>query len=163
MLLKSRRNFLKSSFLATTLVVMSGNEIFASVTPLQTLSLVQQDLFPFANTLGANSDVYITLIFNHTLVNDEDKEFLRNGVKWLNEEAVTHYKKIYTQLNPQERQNLLQTISKVRWGESWIETVLTYIMEATLGDPIYGINKNEAGWKWLNHEGGLPRPKEPLL
>ncbi len=78
MLLKSRRNFLKSSFFATTLVIMSKNKIFASLTPLETLSLVQQDLFPFANTLEANSTAYISLIFHHTLVNDEDKEFLRN-------------------------------------------------------------------------------------
>ena len=48
----------------TTLVVMSGNELFASVTPLQTLSLVQEDLFPYANTLGVNTTAYISLIFH---------------------------------------------------------------------------------------------------
>ena len=163
MFVESRRTFFKNCFLTTAVMVMSADEVFASVTPLQTLSLVQDDLFPKAKIIRSNASAYISVILNHTLVTDEDKQFLRDGVKWLNEEAVTLYKKIYTQLTPQQRQNTLQTISKQRWGKNWIDTVLKYIMEAMLGDPIYGINKDESGWQWLHHKGGLPRPKEALL
>jgi len=163
MLLKSRRTFLKTTFLSSAVIVMSGGKLFGATSSLQTLSIVQNDLFPHAKLLGANASAYISVIFHHSLVSDSDKQYLRNGVQWLNEEAVKEYKKQYTQLRPQERQNILKIISKHRWGENWIETVMTYIVEAMLGDPIYGINKNEAGWKWLNHESGLPRPKEALL
>ena len=163
MLLNSRRNFLKTTFLSSVVMIISGKKLFGVTTPLQTLSLVQEDLFPHAKILGANAFEYTAIIFNHTLVSTSDKKYLKKGVKWINEESVTHYKKLYTKLNQKERQNILKIISKERWGESWIETVMTYIMEAMLGDPIYGINKNEAGWKWLNHVSGLPRPKEALL
>lgn len=163
MFLKSRRTFLKTTFLSSAVIVMSGDELFGAVTPLQTLAVVQKDLFPHAEIVEANASSYLSLIFNHTLVSDEDKEFLRNGVQWLNEESVTIYKTTYTELSQTQRQNILKTIAQERWGENWIQTVLTYIIEATLGDPIYGINKNGAGWKWLNYTGGLPSPKEALL
>jgi gluconate 2-dehydrogenase gamma chain len=29
-----------------------------------------------------------------------------------------------------------------------------------LGDPIYGGNKNNNGWQAINHNTGLPQPKE---
>jgi len=32
-----------------------------------------------------------------------------------------------------------------------------------LGDPIYGGNNKEAGWRWLAFSGGEPRPKKAFL
>ena len=101
----------------------------------------------------------MSIVLNHSRITDEDKEFIKNGVKWLNEEAVSQYNTIYTKLTSGERQNILKTISQVRWGDSWINEMLTFALEATLGNPIYGANKNQAGWKWLAYEGGLPHPK----
>ncbi|MFT5660105.1 MAG: hypothetical protein ACI9TV_000745 [Sulfurimonas sp.] len=163
MILKSRRNFFKTTFLSGLVMVMSNNELFASVTPMQTLAIVQEDLFPKEMITSSNAYSYISLVFKHSRVTEEDKHFLRNGTKWLNEEAVLKYKKVYTKLLAKERQNVLEAIAQESWGESWIKTVLSYILEATLGDPIYGINKNKSGWKWLNHTSGLPRPKERYL
>ena len=163
MLLKSRRNFLKSGFLGGAVFVMSGCELFGVVTPLQTIAQVQLDLFPHAHKNNINTPAYLTSILNHSRVTEDNKTFIRNGVKWLNEEAVEMYKKTYVKLSSQERQEVLKSISEARWGESWIHTMLTYIFEAMLSDPIYGANKNEAGWKWLNFRGGLPRPTKALV
>lgn len=163
MLLESRRTFLQQSFLSSLLMVMSQGKLFASVTPLQTLAVVQADLFPQKMLTSSNALSYISIIFKHSRISAEDKQYLRNGAKWLNEEAVNQYQKIYTELSSKQRQKVLHIIAKEPWGKSWIKIVLTYIMEAVLGDPIYGINKNESGWKWLEHESGLPRPKEALL
>lgn len=159
----SRRTFLKKSFLSTAVLVMAGDKLFGAITPLETLVVVQEDLFPYAKELGSNASAYISLILNHSRVTDKEKAFIRNGVQWLNEEAILQYKKLYTQLSPANRQNILQTISNEKWGERWLTTILTYTMEAMLGDPIYGINKNESGWKWLNHTAGIPRPTKALL
>ena len=161
--LSSRRTFLKTTFLATAVLVMSGSELFGAVSPIQTMVVVQQDLFPHANKLGINSFIYFKIILHHSRVTSDEKEFLRNGVQWLNEEAITKYKKIYTKLSSKQRQNVLHSIAKEEWGENWISTILTYVMEATLGDPIYGANRNGAGWRWLNHASGLPRPKKAYL
>ncbi len=142
---------------------MSGGKLFATLTPLQTISQVQNDLFPFANTLDIDISNYMSIVLNHSRVTDEDKLFIQNGVKWLNEESVQEYKKIYTELSTPQRQNILNIIAKERWGESWIDTILTYIMEAIFSDPIYGVNRQRAGEKWLNFENGMPHPKEALL
>ena len=161
--MKSRRTFFQTAFLGTSLLFISGKGVFASVTPLQTLELVQVDLFPQTMVENANAFAYLSVILKHSHISNENKQFLRNGTRWLNEEAVKEYKEVYTKLNKDQRQNILKIVAKESWGRGWIKTVLTYIMEATLGDPIYGINKNETGWKWLEHESGLPRPKETLL
>jgi gluconate 2-dehydrogenase gamma chain len=163
MFLNSRRTFLKSTFLTTAVIVMSGTELFGAVSPLQTISAVHEDLFPYAKKLGINSASYLKLILNHSRITEREKAFLRNGVQWLNEEAVLQYKQTYTKLSASQRQNILQIISKERWGENWINAMLTYIMEATLGDPIYRANKNGAGWTWLHHTSGLPRPTKVFL
>lgn len=159
----SRRTFLQTSFLSTLLMLFSENKLFASVTPLQTLAVVQADLFPQEMISSSNALAYIGLVFKHSRVSADDKQFLRNGTKWLHEEAVNTYNEVYTKLSSEQRQNILQKIAKESWGESWIKRVLSYILEATLGDPIYGINKNAMGWKWLEYESGLPRPKEMYL
>jgi len=163
MFLKTRRTFLKSTFFTTAIVVMSKNELSGVVSPLQTIALVQEDLFPDIKKFNIKSSSYLSLILHHSRITDDEKVFLRNGVQWLNEEAVLQYKQTYTKLSSNQRQNILQTISKQRWGDNWINKMLTYIMEATLSDPIYGANKNGAGWKWLKHTSGLPQPKEPYL
>jgi gluconate 2-dehydrogenase gamma chain len=163
MTIKSRRTFFQTTFLSTLVMITANNTLFASITPLQTLAVVQEDLFPKEMITKANAYAYVSLVFKHSRVSAEDKQFLRNGTKWLNEEAVVKYNKVYTKLSSKERQEILELISNTRWGESWIKTVLSYIMEAVLGDPLYGVNKDEFGWKWLHHSSGLPRPKEMYL
>ena len=159
----SRRFFLKNSILSSAVLIMHSSNVYGVVQPIETIALVQEDLFPFAKKSAVDTNSYLNIIFNHSRVSDEDKMFIRNGVQWLNEESVKKYKKAYMSLDARERQSLLQIISKERWGESWIETLLSYIMEAMFSDKVYGVNPNEAGQKWLNHSNGLPSPKEALL
>jgi len=161
--LDSRRNFLRYGFLSSSIVVMSGCDLFSIVTPRETIELVQTDLFPKAHELGINTFVYMSIVLNHSRISDEDKKFIKNGVKWLNEEAVEKYNTTYTKLTSKERQDILKTVSQVRWGDSWINEMLTFALEAIFSDPVYGVNKRESGWKWLEFQGGLPRPKEALL
>lgn len=163
MILNSRRNFLKSSFLGGAVIVMSGSELFGPVSPLDTLTLVQEDLFPHAKKLDVNTLGYLTLILHHSRVSDEDKAFIRNGVQWLNEESLKIYKTTYVKLTSKERQKILQIINIQPWGKNWCATILSYIFEAVTSDPVYGVSKKEAGWEWLEFKAGLPRPKEPLL
>jgi gluconate 2-dehydrogenase gamma chain len=39
-----------------------------------------------------------------------------------------------------------------------LSSLLKYIFEALLTDPIYGGNPNSMGWEWLDHTPGQPRP-----
>ncbi len=161
--LLQRRNFLKAGFLSSAVFVMSGCELFSVITSRDTIDVVQNDLFAKAKTLGINTSNYISIVLRHSRINEEDKTFLKNGVKWLNETAVEMYKESYTKLPASKRQDVLNAISKTQWGDSWIYNMMTYIFEAMLGDPVYGGNNDEAGWKWLAFNGGLPRPTKAYL
>ena len=165
--LLSRRIFLKNSFLSSVILLTYGSELFAAITPMHTISIVQKDLFPSTGLVPSskyiNANFYLNKILTHSRVTLEDKIFIRDGVKWLNEEAVTKYKKVYVRLSKKQRQKVLKDVADSDWGESWLATIMTYLLEAMLGDPIYGGNKSEIGWKWLNHKGGLPRPTKALL
>jgi len=159
----SRRNFLKLGFMSSSVFVMSGCELFSITTPQDTIKVLQYDLFPQAKKLNINTASYMSIIFNHTKIIKEDKEFIKNGVKWLNEEALKMHKTTYTKLFATQREEVLTQIATKEWGESFLHDILSYLFEAMLGDPIYGGNNREAGWKWLAFSGGEPRPKEMYL
>lgn len=165
--LLTRRTFLKNSFLGSVIFLTCSGELFGAVTPAQTLALLHKDLFPSSsfipNVKFINANFYLDKIFQHSRISSEDKEFIRDGVKWLNEEAVSKYKKKYVNLSSKQRQKVLQDVANTDWGESWLKNIMMYMMEAMLGDPIYGGNIGERGWKWLNHKTGKPRPKKAYL
>lgn len=167
MIFKTRRTFLKNSFLTSVIFVTCYNELFAAVTPMDTIALVHKDLFPdgrgVPKTNDINASYYLNAILNHSRVSDEMKAFIRDGVKRLNEESAAQYEKVYTRLTASQREKILEEIADTGWGESWIETLLTYLLEAMLGDPVYGGNRAARGWIWLNHKPGLPTPVKALL
>lgn len=162
-MLNKRRNFLKYTFLGSSVFVMNGCELFSVTTMQDTLTLLHHDLFPKAEELSIETASYVSVILHHERVTKEDKTFLKNGVKWLNEEAVSMHEKTYTKLLKAQREAVLESIVKTEWGESWLHSIMSYLFEAMLGDPIYGGNNGEAGWKWLSFTGGLPRPKKAYL
>lgn len=161
--IETRRKFLKAGFLSSALFLMSGCELFGVTTVRATIELVQVDLFPKAKELKINTSNYITTVLRHSRISQADKLFLKNGAKWLNEKAISLYGMSYVKLPALKRQEVLKEISKSRWGESWIHSMMTYIFEAMLGDPIYGGNNGEAAWKWLEFDGGRPRPVKAYL
>jgi hypothetical protein len=159
----SRRNFLKAGFLSSAVFLMDGCSLFGVTTPIETIAVLQTDLFPEAQQLHIQTAPYMHIILNHSRISEEDKTFIKNGVKWLNEEAIQLHKKSYTKLVPKERQEVLNAVVKTEWGENFVYNMMSYMFEAMLGDPIYGGNNNEVGWKWLAFEGGRPRPKKAFL
>jgi len=159
----SRRNFLKAGFLSSAVFLMDGCSLFGITTPIDTISVMHKDLFPQAQYLGITTASYMYIVFKHPRISDEDKTFLKNGVKWLNEEAIKMYKKSYTKLSSPQRQKVLAHVTQMEWGDSFVYDVMNYMFEAMLGDPVYGGNNHEAGWKWLNFEGGKPRPQKAYM
>lgn len=159
----TRRNFLKKTFLTTAICVFYNDKIFAKVIPQDTLLTLSYDLFPLSHKLKSNSREYFNIILAHSRIRKDYKKFILNGVKWLNEEAIKIYGKVYESLDEPKRQEVLKAISKENWGENYIYTMLTYILESVLGDPIYNINQNELGWEWLEFNTGFPQPKKAFL
>lgn len=159
----TRRKFLKAGFLSTSVVIMNGCDVLSIITLKDTIYLVQNDLFPKARELSIDTKRYMNIVFRHSKISQKNKIFLKNGVRWLNEEAISMFKVEYTKLSSSKRQKVLKSIAKNSWGERWIHNLMTYILEATLSDPLYKSNHSSNGWKWLSFEGGKPSPKSLYL
>ena len=159
----NKRSFLKLALLGAG--IASLYSFSWSKVHTDTLALLQEDLFPDINeklnTRTINARAYLSYILHHPRVSDDDKRFVKRGVVWMDEEAKRLFGASYMQLSSKRRQEVLAFVAKTQWGESFIEMILTYLFEALLGDPVYGINKDEVGWKWLHHTPGLPRPTAP--
>ncbi len=135
--------------------------------PYQTMALLHNDLMSGSGIAGILNNInavsYLRGVFEDPHIDESERVFLKNGVLWLNETAQERHQVPYYRLQPPERQNLLTHIATERWGENWLYAVMGYFFEAMLGDPLYGGNAQEAGWHYLNHHGGLPRPEVPYL
>lgn len=64
----------------------------------------------------------------------------------------------FAELAETEREVVLRAVEATESGRAWLEGMLNYLIEALLTDPVYGGNPNGAGWRWLDHNPGFPRP-----
>ena len=178
-LLNSRRHFFKQttglmagmSFSAAVLAKNKSSESLSQTSdePWLTISEVQEHLFPRTathNTLfspGAkdiNAIGYLQTMLHLPSANKEEADFIIKGVGWLNGVANNQTGKSFITLNDKQREQVLKKISASEAGENWLSTLIRYIFEALLADPVYGGNKKQLGWQWLKHQAGYPRPPE---
>jgi len=132
--------------------------------PWLTLDSVLNHLLPSSKSGPGSKEIQATTyLFNvvHLQPTEQDEiEFIYKGVGWLNGYSKSQLNKDFVELTTQEKEILLRGISQSRAGENWLNTLLGYILEATLTPPIYGGNPNQIGWQWLEHQGGFPLPNE---
>lgn len=155
--------FLTTLFLSPVILRAAKNPLSVSLEdPWQTLAVVQDHIFPSeTDSPGAkeiNALEYLRNVTKDPAIDSDEKEFILNGVKWLNDLALEKHKTVFTSLSHPQRANMLREITKSRAGRNWISKLLSYILEALLSDPVYGGNPDGTGWKWLEHHPGFPRP-----
>ncbi len=130
--------------------------------PWLTIDVVHNHLFPSeTDSPGAkeiNALAYLRNVIGNPMIDQEEKEFIVNGVKWLNDLSLEQHKAVFAQLSYSQRTDILHQITKSKSGRRWVSKLLSYIFEALLSDPVYGGNPDGIGWKWLNHHPGFPRP-----
>jgi len=167
----TRRSLLLGGAALLLLPVESSADYARPVTilkePFQTIAAVQRDLFPGGGTAPSPQLIkaidYLAGVLNDPYVDDDTKRFLSDGARWLNERTGEDFGSAYYRLTPAQREEILQWLSGTPWGESWLWSLVSYLFEALLCDPVYGANTHEAGWRWLGHEPGYPRPKAALI
>lgn len=162
----SRRVFLKQLMAGSAAIVFS-NTVLANTSDLNddiwvTFISLHLHLFPSSenspNAKTINATAYLKSITEWPGVNQSDKKFIINGISWLNGVATKHYKKKFENLDSDQKEKVLRLVEKSDAGQNWLSLILLYLMEALLTDPVYGGNKGGAGWKWLQHQPGFPRP-----
>ena len=126
------------------------------------LSAVQEHLLPHEeNSPGAkdiNAANYLEMVLNQPGFDPEIRDFIVDGLNRLIRYTKENQQPQFEKMDPQERENTLNALQELNWGQSWTSLILLYIFEALLSDPVYGGNPNGIGWTWLEHTPGLPRP-----
>lgn len=127
------------------------------------LAAVQAHMFPSEPGIPGAKEINALAYLNHavladTQMDEDEKDFIRNGIGWLEELVKDKFGKSFTDLDATQREQMLRRIEQSRAGENWLATLLLYIFEALLSDPVYGGNPNGIGWRWLEHQPGYPRP-----
>ncbi len=179
----NRRSFLKKTAVAGALAAVpyAGYKLGASLgqaseeidesysltqEQFRRLQLVQDILLPSEKEAPGARDInaaeYVRAVLQDKYVDPDERRYLINGLDWLEEEALERWEKSFVNMLPLEREALIEHLTTHNWGESWLASMLLFIFEALLSDPIYGGNRAEAGWKWLAHVPGQPRPQHKL-
>ena len=128
--------------------------------------VVQRILFPEDGEGPSAKEIHaldhMQWVLSDERYDPERKDYMLSGLQWVEETAHEQHGKSFLILMEQEKQELIAYIAETGWGQDWFSTMLTLIFEALLLDPIYGVNQDEKGWKWLEHQTGAPRPTKAL-
>lgn len=172
----TRGNFIKTLFLAGAAVHIpflykcskpqKRQSYKLSDREIKIVQYVQNILFPDDGDGPSARSIHADKHFQSILLDErydpEKKDYLVAGIEWMEESAQEMYSKEFLFLVESEQETLISEISKEGWGKDWLSRMLTIIFEALLLDPIYNVNPNQLGWKWLEHHPGFPRPTERL-
>jgi len=159
-----RRVFLVATVVAGTALALLPQRAKSNIKLelFKTLEAVQQVLFPegldapSARAFGATA--YLANVSTDSSFLKSDLRFLKRGAQ----ELMNEHNNFLT-LTPKEQEEALREfVDNNDMGQNWVSFVLYFTIEALLADPLYWGNRNESGWKWLNHHAGLPRPKVPF-
>ena len=173
----SRKEFLKSLLVlgvAANIPLLTSCETkedpeFFDCTPLSTeqlkvLQAVQLVLFPKEgngpSALEVNADKWIVYVLNDSREPQREKDFIVEHLDGLNQLSKETNKASYDLLNIDRQEDLLDLFFEEKAPKRWGSRMLTLIFEALLLDPLYGVNPDNIGWKWLNHNPGVPRPND---
>ena len=135
-----------------------------SAEQLKVLQALQLVLFPKEgngpSALEVNSDKWLVYILNDAREPQREKDFIVEHLEGLNQLSKETHKVSYDLLSIGQQEDLLERFFEEKTPKRWGSRMLTFIFEALLLDPLYGVNPNNVGWIWLNHNPGMPRPNE---
>jgi len=105
-----------------------------------------------------NTYTHINNYLLDTNIDPDEQKYLINGTKWIDETSMETFNKNFKSLTEEKKEIILIKVLNTSWGTSWSSQLLTLTFESLLLDPLYYVNLQEAGWKWLHHKPGTPRP-----
>ena len=110
-----------------------------------------------------NTLFHLNQILSDPNQDPDEIQYLKNGFIWTDETAQENFSKDFYMLDNKAQEELFQKVLQTNWGESWLSRLLTIIFESLLLDPIYNVNLQQAGWNWLQHVPGHPRPNNTIV
>jgi len=151
----------RRTFLLFSVLILFTKSFAKDSSEKDILISVLNHLFPTTNKYSGSINFkafkYLLFISKHPSFDTDDLKFLIKGAK-----------KLYTkhndfiQLSTRKKEEALRDFEKTDFGINWLSVLLYYGLEAMLGDPIYGGNKDMKGWKNINHKAPVPMAKIPF-
>ena len=162
-----RRTFLQrvgALGLAASFPVLTG----AAAVPLPTAQRwqvscsVQRHMLPSEPKAPGADEInalgYLKWVVADERLDTEERGFILQGAQWLEDLSRDLTGQSFLSLDETGREQVMRRVAQSKAGENWLSTLLLYIFEALLVDPVYGANPDGVGWQWLGHQPGLPRP-----
>jgi len=124
----------------------------------ETIAAVQGHMFPEGSALPSaremNTIGFLYETVSHKTYDRDIRAFVIEGARELQQRE----KGQFAAMRPQEKEKALRAYEESSYGSNWLSRIMTLTMEGMFGDPIYGSNVKESGWKALHAFGGQPRP-----
>lgn len=171
----SRRQFMKTLALAGI-----GSQIFLlsncssseswpvisseHLTPKQAYLVlkIQEVLFPDDGNGPSNKEIqsfqYLLWKLQSENSNNNYISLFKKGLSKVEKQIDSYINNDIRDLTIEDWETIVQLLTKEKLTRNWLSNMLTTILEALTLDPIYNINQDEVGWKWLEHQKGQPQP-----
>ena len=125
----------------------------------ETIAAVQAHMFPEGSRLPSAAKMHTINFTEETIFHptyDRDiRAFVIEGAKTL----IKRENGKFLSYTAEQKEKALRSYELTSQGSHWLSRIMILTMEAIFSDPIYGSNRNEAGWKSVESFGGDPRPK----
>jgi gluconate 2-dehydrogenase gamma chain len=132
-----------------------------AVRAVQSILLPKDETGPGALELKAPE--YLLWVLSDPRRNPRDNEYILKGFAKLEQQALYNFNKNFGRLTGKEQEDLIGRMSLTDWAANWLSTLLTFIFEAMFANPNYGSNPDGIGWKWLQHQAGMPQPAKEQI
>ena len=160
--LNTRRRFLMAAAGSLTALFVPSGVLAQTENPWPVLAAVQEHLFPSAPGSPGARDIraltYLQWVLADPRGDHEQQRFILKGVDWLEDLARQRHHASFLDLDPIRSEWLLREVAGSEKGDHWLSTLMFYLCEALLADPVYGGNPEGIGWTWLQHQPGFPQP-----
>lgn len=108
--------------------------------------------------IDIRATAYLDAALAEPTTDPADRARVRAGAAALDEHArargAAHFAALTVEMQDTVLAEWLETLD----GRAWFDPVMTYTMEALLGDPVHGGNPDGVAWTWLRVRPPYPRP-----
>lgn len=131
---------------------------------LAALAAVLQQILPKAGNCPGAADIgavaYLQGALADPRTSPEDITSVLDGLAELERLSARRHQLAVQALPPPQLQALLRERETDDQGAEWLGVMIVFALEALLGDPLYGGNAGESGWRWLDLRAPEPRPSD---
>ncbi len=127
-----------------------------------TIAVVQNHLLPSEQgapgAVEINALQYLHNYLSNPATDPIEVKFIFSGTQTLKKLTQIKKQSLLADQSIEQREITLRQFEQSTKGRRWLLTILNYVLEALLTDPVYGGNPNGIGWQWLEHRSGDPHP-----